>query len=98
MAFPRRSVRTRALEGWQSAALGESVHPGHSSLRCPPVSRQRRHSATMADPFSTRRGTPMTRLTACLTLAAVLTSAAAAGEVGFVEDFALAKDRAEALK
>jgi len=35
------------------------------------------------------------RLAACVLLAA---SAARAGEVGFIEDFALAKDRAEALK
>src|SRR4051794_30850357 len=41
---------------------------------------------------------PMKRYLPAAVVAAFLSSVAAAGDIGFVEDFALARDRAEALK
>src|SRR5262249_38656478 len=51
-----------------------------------------------ATSFQCRRGSAMKRVTVCLACVVLFSSQAAGGEIGFAEDFALAKDRAESLK
>src|ERR1700692_3912385 len=47
---------------------------------------------------SFKRGNPMRRILAWSVCATLMVSMAAAGEIGYVEDFALAKDRAARLR